>query len=424
MSENIKYKIVDKKTTEELPPFDDTYYEPDTNVSLIKQQIKEYLLKKYKVNINPEHIKLKSKSYKSNAQHIPDIEISNVFKNPTSKDNVITFEIVNNDENNIPNISEIRTSREKTYTDINGNRFTYSGEKDEYENPYGNGIIKYISGDNMGNEYIGMFNENYLPNGHGTMVIRNQLDPILKYSGTFSNGIIQPTHVSIIYKPNNQNNYGEYVGEVKNEFRIRPHGRGKMILVNLDEFIGEFVLGRYEYGSMYYKNGQIKSYRGPWKHNKPNAYGRTAGQGIIVDSKDNIYEGDVVDGVYEGYGTMKYNDGSNRRFYDGWWSNGQPKDGEMTYKDGRPPYQGDWENGEPIPQPIPQEPQPMNIQTGTPQGSPDRSRRTDQPPKLSRKKGGRTVTRKYRNQKKRRTTIGNKKSKIKIKKVNRSRKHS
>ena len=46
MSENIIYKIVDKKTTEELPPFDDTYYEPDTNVSLIKQQIKEYLLKK------------------------------------------------------------------------------------------------------------------------------------------------------------------------------------------------------------------------------------------------------------------------------------------------------------------------------------------------------------------------------------------
>ena len=64
MSKNIEYKITDKKTTEELPPLDDTYYEPDTTVSLIKQQIKEYLLKKYKVNINPEHIKLKSKSYK------------------------------------------------------------------------------------------------------------------------------------------------------------------------------------------------------------------------------------------------------------------------------------------------------------------------------------------------------------------------
>ena len=421
MSENIGYKIVDKKTTEELPPFDDTYYEPDTNVSLIKQQIKEYLLKKYKVNINPEHIKLKSKSYKSNAQHIPDIEISNVFKNPTSKDNVITFEIVNNDENNIPNISEIRTSREKTYTDINGNRFTYSGEKNDDGYPNRNGIIKYISGDNIGNEYIGMFNNNYLPNGSGTMTIHNELDPILKYSGTFSNGIIQPTHVSIIYKPNNKNNYGEYVGEVKNEFRIRPHGRGKMILVNLDEFIGEFVLGRYEYGSMYYKNGNIKVYSGPWEDNKPNAHGLTAGNGIIIDNKDNRYEGDVVDGVYEGYGTMEYNDGSNKEVYEGMWNNGQPSYGKMTYRDGRPPYQGDWENGEPIPQPIPQEPQPMNIQIGTPQGSPDRSRKTDQPPKLSRKKGGRTVTRKYRNQKKRRTTIRNK---PKSKRGNKSRKHS
>ena len=43
MSKNIEYKITDKKTTEELPPLDDTYYEPDTTVSLIKQQIKEYL---------------------------------------------------------------------------------------------------------------------------------------------------------------------------------------------------------------------------------------------------------------------------------------------------------------------------------------------------------------------------------------------
>ena len=424
MSENIIYKIVDKITSEEIPPLDEMYYQPDTTASLIKEQIKQYLLNRYKVDVNPGLIKLKSKSYASNAQYIPDqIELSTIFKRDIDNDKKqISYEISGSDKY-IPNIAEIRTSREKTYTDINGNRFTYSGEKDDNGYPNRNGIIKYITGDNIGNEYVGMINENYLPNGDGTMTIQNPLDPIFKYSGTFSNGIIQPSGVTIIYKPNNQNNYGEYVGEVKNEFRIRPHGRGKMVLNNLDEFIGEFVLGRYEYGSMYYKNGQIKSYRGPWKHNKPNAYGRTAGQGIIVDSKDNIYEGDVVDGVYEGYGTMKYNDGSNRRFYDGWWSNGQPKDGEMTYKDGRPPYQGDWENGEPIPQPIPQEPQPTN-QIGTPQGSPDRSRRTDQPPKLSRKKGGRTVTRKYRNQKKRRTTIGNKKSKIKIKKVNRSRKHS
>lgn len=420
MSENIKYKIVDKKTKQEIPPLDDMYYELDTTPSLIKQQIKEYLLKKYKVNVNPEHIKLKTKSYKSGFQDIPDIEISTIFKDPTSEGNEITFEIVNNDENNIPNISEIRTNREKTYTDINGNRFTYSGEKDDDGFPNRYGIIKYISGDNIGNEYVGMFNNNYLPNGSGTMVIRNQLDPVLKYSGTFSNGKIQPTDVTIIYKPNNKNNYGEYKGDVKNEFRIRPHGRGKMILVNLDEFVGDFALGLYEYGSMYYKNGNIKVYSGPWERNKPNAYGPTAGHGIVIDNKNNRYEGDVVDGVYEGYGTMEYNDGSSRRLYDGMWSNGQPSYGEMTYRDGRPPYEGVWENGEPNPP----EPQPMNIQTGTPQGSPDRSRRTDQPPKLSRKKGGRIVTRKYRNQKKRRTTIGNKKSKIKIKKVNKSRKHS
>jgi len=417
MSENIKYKILDKKTTEELPPFDDTYYEPDTTFSLIKQQIKEYLLKKYKVNINPEHIKLKSKSYKSNAQHIPDIEISNVFKNPTSKDNVITFEIVNNDENNIPNISEIRTSREKTYTDINGNRFTYSGEKDDDGYPNRYGIIKYISGDNLGNEYFGMFNEKYLPSGDGTMTIHNELDPVWKYSGTFSNGKIQPNNVTIIYKPNNENNYMEYNGNIKNSFGIRPHGYGKMILNNLDEYVGDFALGLYEYGSMYYKNGNIKVYSGSWEHGKPNAYGRTAGHGIIIDNKNNKYEGDVIDGVYEGYGTMEYNDGSNRRLYDGMWSNGQPSYGEMTYKDGSPPYQGVWKNGEPNP---PQELEPIS-QTATPQGSPDR-RRGNSPPKISRKKGGRIVTRKYRNQKKRRTTVGNKKSKIK--KVNKSRKHS
>jgi len=420
MGENINYKIIDKKTTEEVPRLDDMYYEADTSVPLIKQQIKEYLLKRYKVNINPEHIKLKSKSYKSNAQYIPDIEISTVFKNPTSKDNVITFEIENNNENNIPNISEVRTSREKTYTDINGNRFTYSGEKDDNGYPTKNGIIKYISGDDIGNEYVGMFNENYLPNGQGTMTIHNELDPVWKYSGTFSNGKIQPKNVTIIYKPNNKHNYREYKGDVISEFRIRPHGYGKMILDNLDEYVGDFALGLYKYGSMYYKNGNINVYSGSWQRNKPNAYGRTAGHGIIIDNKNNRYEGDVVDGVYEGYGTMEYNDGSNRRLYDGLWSKGQPSYGEMTYKDGRPPYQGVWKNGEPIPQ----EPKTINIQIGTPQGSPNRRRGNDSPPKLSRKKGGRIVTRKYRNQKKRRTTVGNKKSKIKIKKVNKSRKHS
>jgi hypothetical protein len=416
MSKNIEYKITDKKTTEELPPLDDTYYEPDTTVSLIKQQIKEYLLTKY-INVNPEHIKLKSKSYKSGFRDIPDIEISSIFKDPTSDKNEFTFEIVNNDENNIPNISEVRTSREKTYTDINGNRFTYSGEKDDDGYPNRYGIIKYISGDNLGNEYFGMFNEKYLPNGEGRMTIHSDLEPIQKYSGTFSNGQIQPNNVTIIYKPNNENNYMEYNGNIKNSFGIRPHGYGKMILDNLDEYVGDFALGLYEYGSMYYKNGNIKVYSGSWEHGKPNAYGRTAGHGIIIDNKNNRYEGDVIDGVYEGYGTMEYNDGSNRRLYDGMWSNGQPSYGEMTYRDGRPPYEGVWENGEPNP---PQELEHI-IQTATPQGSPDR-RRGNSPPKISRKKGGRIVTRKYRNQKKRRTTVGNKKSKIK--KVNKSRKHS
>ena len=420
MSENIKYKIVDKKTTEEIPLLDNMYYEPDTTVSLIKQQIKEYLLKRYKVNVNPEHIKVKSKSYKSNAQYIPDIEISTIFKEPTSKDNVITFEIVNNDENNIPNISEIRTSRQKTFIDTNGNLFTYSGEKDDAGNPTRYGIIKYINGDNIGNEYVGMFNNDYLPNGEGTMTIHNELDPILKYSGTFSNGKIQPKNVTIIYKPNNKHNYREYKGDVKNEFRIRPHGYGKMILDNLDDYVGDFALGLYEYGSMYYKNGNIKVYSGSWERNKPNAYGRTAGHGIVIDNKNNRYEGDVVDGVYEGYGTMQYNDGSNRRLYDGMWSKGQPSYGEMTYNDGRPPYQGVWENGEPNPQQ--QQQQETISQTVTPQGSPNRRRGNDSPPKLTRKKGGRIVTKKYRNQKKRRITVGNKKSKIK--KVNKSRKHS
>jgi hypothetical protein len=424
MSENIKYKIVDKKTTEEIPLLDDMYYEPDTTVSLIKQQIKEYLLTKY-INVNPEHIKLKSKSYKSNAQYIPDIEISTIFKAPTSKDNVITFEIENNNENNIPNISEVRTSRQKTFIDANGNQFTYSGEKDDNGYPIKNGIIKYISGDDIGNEYVGMFNENYLPNGQGTMTIHNELDPVWKYSGTFSNGKIQPNNVTIIYKPNNKYNYREYKGDVISEFRIRPHGYGKMILDNLDDYVGDFALGLYEYGSMYYKNGNIKVYSGSWQRNKPNAYGRTAGHGIIIDNKNNKYEGDVVDGVYEGYGTMEYNDGSNRRLYHGMWSKGQPSYGEMTYNDGRPPYEGVWENGEPIPQ----EPQPTNIQIGTPQGSPDRNKRSYEPPKLSRKKGGRIVAKKYKNllkgktrryAKKRKSTLKNKKSK----RVNKSRKHS
>jgi len=475
MSENIIYKIVDKKTSEEIPPLDDMYYEPDTTTSLIREQIKQYILKRYRENIDPERIKLRSKNYKSNAQDIPDIEVSTIFKDPTSKDNVITFQVnQSEDEYNIPNIAEMRTSRKETFIDGLGNRFTYSGEKDEDDKPYGNGIIKYISGDNTGDEYVGMINENYLPNGAGTMTIQNPLNPIFKYSGTFSNGNVQSNSVKIIYKPNNKNNYREYTGDIKKHFTIMPHGRGKMILNNLDEFIGEFALGLYEFGTMCYKNGNIKVYSGSWQRNKPNAYGTTAGNGIVIDNKNNRYEGDVVDGVYEGYGTMNYNDGTNRDFYDGMWSKGEPSYGEMTYKDGRPSYEGVWENGEPLKaapvtnvvyspvigspprrntaarsssevnsglfvQPLQMSTPPRNTTYSSSSPSSSSSSENNPPPisrkknKTNDKKGGSVLTKKYskrlkgkttRNAKKRPTIVRNNKSKkLKNGKITKSRKY-
>ena len=108
MSENIIYKIVDKKTSEEIPPLDDMYYEPDTTTSLIREQIKQYILKRYRQNIDPERIKLRSKNYKSNAQDIPDIEVSTIFLINIYQNNVYAF-FLHFDRQNISN-SNIATA--------------------------------------------------------------------------------------------------------------------------------------------------------------------------------------------------------------------------------------------------------------------------------------------------------------------------
>ena len=73
----------------------------------------------------------------------------------------------------------------------------------------------------------------------------------------------------------------------------------------------------------------------PQRHTDDSASSRT------IKFADGIYTGDSFDGMRQGYGTMKYNNGD---VYTGLWENNKRKNkGTCTYKDGDT-YEGYWEN--------------------------------------------------------------------------------
>jgi len=93
---------------------------------------------------------------------------------------------------------------------------------------------------------------------------------------------------------------------------------------------GKYINGRYIYG-----DGQY--YLGEYKNNIPN------GKGIKYNKNGiKLYEGDFINGKFEGYGTYIRDDGLK---YIGQWKNGLSHGkGTMYYPDGNIKYEGDWAN--------------------------------------------------------------------------------
>lgn len=133
---------------------------------------------------------------------------------------------------------------------------------------------------------------------------------------------------------------GEYIGEHKNG---KPHGRGIIYFSSEDKrksYEGDWINGiREGNGTMVWKNGG--KYVGNWKSGVRNGYGTHH----YADGE--IYEGNWLAGKQHGKGKITFasDDSSNRKYYDGEWVSGIRQGmGTMMWNDGEW-YKGGWENG-------------------------------------------------------------------------------
>jgi hypothetical protein len=363
---NIQYKLVNKKTNEEIQ-IGDIYHEEDTTA----EQIKMAILNKYNINsVDPAVIKLRSMGYKKNTQDIgPSVELSTIFTDANSDNNEITFEMNQSFQNAADTLVAKHKINKPIHFTVKGVEFDYVGDiKDRM--PNGKGQIRYYTNeDGERTVYEGEV-KNGLAHGYGKITFsKDQHHRIESYQGLFTEGHVVGMRVDsldnddipayVIYR-----NGDQYEGGIT--AYLQPRGMGKMIKQNGDVYVGEFNFG-----------------------------------------------------LYNGNGKMTYADGS---VFDGGWMDGN----KVTN----------------IVQPTGDEESLLGkgfqvTSFGSPPSSPERNKsQLFEPPLIVRKKkkddgenGGGLFTRKYRNQKKgktirstkkRRTTVGNKKSK----RGNKSRKHS
>jgi hypothetical protein len=356
---NIQYKLTSKISKEEIK-LDDMYYEPDTNAL----QIKIAILKYYNVDgVDPAVIKLRSRGYKNNTQDIgPSVELSTIFTDANSEKNEITFEMNQSFQNASDTlVAKHEINKPQRFT-IKGVEFDYVGDiKDRL--PNGKGQIKYYTNDDGETTVYEGEVTNGLPDGYGKMIFSKEQHPrIESYQGLFSEGHM--TNMPVDSLDNDQT-------------------RAYIIYRNGDQYEGGI-----------------------------NAYLQPRGMGKMIKTNGDVYVGEFNFGVYSGHGKMTYADGTE---FDGMWTSGK----KVTN----------------IVEPIRSEESifGQNFQVtsfGSQPNSPERKKNTQssQPPLIVRKKkredkeeeGGGLFTRKYKNQKKgkttrytkrRRSTIKNKKSK-------------
>eukprot|EP00533_Pseudo-nitzschia_delicatissima_P001181 CAMPEP_0116104058 /NCGR_PEP_ID=MMETSP0327-20121206/14239_1 /TAXON_ID=44447 /ORGANISM="Pseudo-nitzschia delicatissima, Strain B596" /LENGTH=542 /DNA_ID=CAMNT_0003596257 /DNA_START=90 /DNA_END=1721 /DNA_ORIENTATION=+ len=111
------------------------------------------------------------------------------------------------------------------------------------------------------------------------------------------------------------NSRGIYTGTVQRATQM-PHGKGKMV---------------------YHRGGRVggRYYDGDWHT------GHWHGSGILRDASGDIYEGQLVNDLREGIGTMQFTDG---RIFQGRFSEDEAANGTMSYIDGAQ-YEGDLHHG-------------------------------------------------------------------------------
>jgi len=127
---------------------------------------------------------------------------------------------------------------------------------------------------------------------------------------------------------------GYYIGELSNN--EIPNGKGKYFFKNGEIYEGSIIEDIFEGNGKYiYENGDY--YIGQWKDNLRN------GKGILYYKEGTIkYEGDFLNDKYEGTGKYNWEDGE---YYIGEYKNGcNDGKGTIYYKNGKIKYEGGFLN--------------------------------------------------------------------------------
>ena len=125
-----------------------------------------------------------------------------------------------------------------------------------------------------------------------------------------------------------------YIGEFKNNL---PHGRGKKFYMNENNlYEGDFINGQFEGNGKYtYDDGNY--YIGQFKNGLRDGKGKKYGKNGKL-----IFEGDFINDKAEGNGKYIY---ENDDYYIGQWKNGlRNGKGKQYYANGKIKYEGDWLN--------------------------------------------------------------------------------
>jgi len=169
--------------------------------------------------------------------------------------------------------------------------------------------------------YVGHFNENGVPHGHGTLTY----DDESVYEGEW-------VHNSLNGRGKMTYSDGDvYEGEWLNN---RMHGRGIIMYKDIGVYEGDWQNGlRNGRGTITYYDGHV--YEGEWADDKKN------GRGEMTYANGDVYEGEWADDKKNGRGEMTY---ANGDVYEGQWANDKKNGrGEMTYANGDV-YEGQWAN--------------------------------------------------------------------------------
>ncbi len=252
------------------------------------------------------------------------------------------------------------------YTVKDGFRFRYEGE---YRNGERNGFGKFAFTDsvyegqwvngkrhgqgktvwNEGGVFVGEYRDNSIWNGNGVVyTVKNNFR--LRYEGEYKNGK-RNGFGKIIYEDS------VYEGQWKDNVE---HGQGKLLWNNGNTFVGEFSGGEPWNGTgKFVYNDSV--YEGGWKNGKEHGQGKLTwnsggeiageflngeiwnGKGVCRYTNGCYYDGEIRNGLQNGYGRYKYEDS----VYEGQWINGQENGkGKLSWNDGGE-FSGEFRDGEP-----------------------------------------------------------------------------